>query len=164
MFTKEDIKNDPRFYIDRLFNNQRGQRYTVEDVKIGSILRYWNGHIMSLSDTMVYSFLDGSKEGKSKYKLYCEFCNSPRRTATNYSQLMEDLERNDYDIMKGAIVIDEHNFILDGQHRACILLKNYGPFHRIPVVRCDMGWKLCKRLKFNYLLYLPINWAKLILK
>lgn len=115
---------------------------------------------MSLSDTKVYPFLEGTIDGKQKYKQYCDYCNSSRRSAEIFTQLKNDIETNDYDIKKGAIVIDEHNFILDGQHRSCILLHKYGPFHKVQVVQYDMGRHLGKRMRLKYFLHYPINWSK----
>lgn len=154
MFNAEDLHNDTRFYIDernvqRLLANGGGQKYTTIFVGVGSIMRSLDGKITSLYCTDVYAYLQGTEEGKKKYEDYCKLCNVSFRTEQNYADLITEIDKTEYDIKKGAIVIDENNFILDGQHRACILLKKYGPFYKVEVVkmyfRTYYSWKFkCK--------------------
>lgn len=157
MFTKEDLKSDPRFYIDdfnldRMFANGGGLRYEIIFVRVGRILRQLDGRILTLYDTDVYPYLKGTIKGLKLYEKYCARCNTDRRTLENYSKLVEHLSKEEYDIKKGAIVIDEQNFILDGQHRACVLLYKHGPFYKIPVVRCYFRQTIGLRRRIHLLI------------
>lgn len=160
MFTIEDIKKDPRFFIDdfntnRLFGDGAllGREYEVVFVKIGSILRSLDGKTTSLYDTDVYSFLLGTEKGKQKYKSYCDRCHASFRNEENYKKLIDEMLMHDYDITKGAIVIDENNFILDGQHRACITLFRYGPYHKVQVLKCFSGRRLGRKKRIELYYY-----------
>ncbi len=155
MSVVDDVKIDQRFYIDdanfeRLFSSyQKCYKYNIEYVRVGSILRFLDNKITCLYDTDVYPYIKDSKKGSLRYKKYCNRCNVNFRTPEKFQLLLEELRNNEYDIRKGAIVVDEQNFILDGQHRLCFILYKYGPFHKIPVVKVSFREyvRLRKRLR-----------------
>ena len=154
----ENFNNDPRFYVDefntnRILTNAHGVGYSVVFVPVGSILRELEGKITSLYDTHVYPYLLGTDDGRQKYSYYCNTYPSSFRNETNYLKLLEDMKAQEYDIKKGAIVIEEHNFILDGQHRACITLYKYGPFYKVQVVKCFFGTHYGKKRRIKYEYY-----------
>ncbi|WP_405332245.1 hypothetical protein [Fibrobacter sp.] len=98
-------------------------------------LAYRGKGIVNLCDTYVFAYLNDKESGLQKYQEYCKICNVSFRNETEFNKLIYSLSVNDYDISKGAICIDQNNLILEGQHRACILLKKYGPHHKISVVK-----------------------------
>ena len=139
---KEQLEMDERFYIDKQnlerLTSRRIKKYEVVEIEIGRILRdlgYRNEGIVNLKNTYVYAYLTDEKGGKEKYQEYCKICNVAFRNSEEYDKLINSLLKNDYDIRKGAICVDSNNLIIEGQHRACILLKKRGPLYKIPVVK-----------------------------
>ncbi|MBR1922831.1 MAG: hypothetical protein IJ838_03675 [Paludibacteraceae bacterium] len=171
MYEISDIKNDSRFYIDdynlnRLFVREKfgRERYEVIDIQVGFILRRLEGKISTLYDTDVYSFLAGTKEGIQRYNDYCEKYPIMHKNADRYYSLVTKLQTVDYDIKKGAIVIDENNFILDGMHRSCITLNKYGPFHKVKVVKCISGNRYGKKYRLKIMYYKSAALVKCLLE
>lgn len=169
MFTIDDIRNDSRFYIDernlnRLFANGGGQEYRVQFVRVGSILRSLEGKVTTLYDTDVYPFLSGSDVGEKQYTKYCEKYPIMQKNGERYKRLITEMQCSDYDIMKGAIVIDENNFILDGLHRSCITLKKYGPYHKVQVVKCFSGRHYGKKYRLKLVCYKTQAYLKCLIE
>lgn len=141
MVSKNEILNDPRFYLDEWnlnrFFSDKIEKYEVVEVEVGSIIRELNGKIMTLSETDVFHYLDGSEEDKINYEKYCqEYCaGNDNRGTRQFNNLISTFDSVDYDIKKGAICIDQFGVILEGQHRSCILLKKYGSHYKVKVVR-----------------------------
>lgn len=138
----ETFKCDKRFYIDSRnmdrLTTKKIKKYKIEKIMIGKILRdlsYRKKGIVNLNDTFVYAYLNGDEKGLRKYQEYCQICNVNFRSKNEYDKLIKELSLNNYDILKGAICVDYNNLILEGQHRACIILKKYGPRYKIPVVK-----------------------------
>ena len=136
-----DLKDDCRFYIDdrninRLLRD-KVYKYRVIEIPVGGILRKQEvtGRIISLYDTKVYQYLKDTPEGRKAYQEYVDLCNVSFRSFDNYDKLRTEIKNCGYDIMKGAIVIDQDCLILDGQHRSCLLLKKYGPQFKVKVVQ-----------------------------
>lgn len=141
--TKEELVNDNRFYIDerninRLIMDHPIKSYCLKSIKVGMILRkhsYCNS-VVPLCKTNVYKYLNGGEEGKKAYEEFKRICNySPLRSEEIFNNLIEQIESSDYDIQKGAIVVDQYNLVLDGMHRSSILLHKYGANHKIQVVQ-----------------------------
>ena len=141
--TKEDLEKDERFYIDerninRLLNEHSVKSYRVKYIKVGMILREYShcNSIVPLYQTNVYKYLEGGEEGKKAYEEFKKICNySPLRSEEIYNNLIQQIDNSDYDLKKGAIIVDQYNLILDGMHRGSILLHKYGVNHRIQVVQ-----------------------------
>ena len=159
---KKELCNDKRFYVDqrnldRLMNGAYYDGYSVNDIKVGDILRYWQGYIYSLYETRVFSYLNNTAEGRKKYKEYVDICgNVSFRSERQYEILIEEIRKNPYDIKKGAIFINQYNFILEGQHRCCILLKSYGPDYKIKVVRLNQHMNSTTIRHMRFLIKLQI--------
>ena len=141
--TREELIKDKRFYIDdrninRLLNDHSVKEYRVKYIKVGMILRKISNcnSIVPLCQTYVYKYLEGGEEGKKAYEEFRKICNySPLRSEEIYNKLIKQIDDSDYDLKKGAIVVDQYNLILDGMHRSSILLRKYGANHRIQVVQ-----------------------------
>ena len=145
----EQFKKDERFFIDKRnmerLTVHKIMKYDVLSIEIGKILRdlsYRGGGIVNLCDTYVYAYLDDEKNGGQKYQEYCNICNVSFRSKGEFDRLISNLSVNGYDISKGAICIDQNNLILEGQHRACIILKKYGAHYKIPVVKISYREKI----------------------
>lgn len=157
MVSKEQIVEDSRFFIDE-FNlnriyNEKLQSYSVEKISVGRILRQYGKKIMPLYETDVYKFLSQSEKSIVAYRQYCDNIGMERRSIANYNSLIEQIKADGYDILKGAIFINQHNLILEGQHRSCILLQQYGPSYCIDVVR----------FVYSERFFRPRFWARLLL-
>lgn len=143
IITKDTIKNDDRFFIDerninRLFMDYPIIDYRVKKIKVGLIIRklYHCERIVTLDKTYVYKYLEGGEQGKQAYEEFKRICNySPLRSEAIFDNLVNQIAQCDYNIKKGAIVIDQNNLILDGMHRSCILLHKYGANQKIDVVQ-----------------------------
>ncbi len=167
MVTKEAIKADDRFYIDD-WNLERITKrkiisYRVETIPVGNIWRLIEGKIIPLRETDVYKYLDGDEIARKKYEAYCnsELCQgNDARSVRAYESLISLLRSEMYDMERGAIFVDQLNIILEGQHRSCILLKEFGPDYRIPVVKVQYeGLYIRTRLKkiIAYIKYWRVN-------
>lgn len=143
MVTKEDLQNDDRFYIDewnldKFVAHKKIRKYRIKYIQLGSILRNLNKEIYELSKTDVYRYLEQDVVTEKDYEQYRRLCSGDdyiHHTLKSFQDLQEQLENTEYDIKKGAVVIDQFRCIIDGQHRSCILLKKYGPAYEIPVVQ-----------------------------
>ena len=141
--TKDELKQDDSFFIDdrninRLLNDHPVRKYRIKYIKVGMILRKLSQEfrVVPLCYTNVYRYLEGGEEGKKAYDEFIKICNySPLRSEEIYNNLIQQIENADYDIKRGAIVVDQYNLILDGMHRSSILLHKYGANHRIQVVQ-----------------------------
>ena len=154
MVSIEQLRNDNRFYIDD-FNLNRIYKhnivkYTVKKINIGSIIRIYRGKIIELYQTDVYKYLSGKDDDKVSYDSYCERINMSRRSPEEYDKLISVFKKTPYDIKKGAVVVDNNNVILEGQHRCCIMLKMFGPDYVIDVVQ------LIKKKPYSPLVYLRL--------
>lgn len=152
MVTTEMLKQDNRFHIDdfnldRLVSSNEIIRYEVSEIEVGKILMSTAGKITSLQDTVVYKYLDDHAGFTQDYQDYCSKygARNKQRTLENYDLLIRDFSDDVYDLQKGAIVINQFNLVVDGQHRSCILLKRYGPKYKIKVVKIWIrGGGICR--------------------
>lgn len=157
--TEEDLEKDSSFYIDdrnikRLLCDMV-YKYRVIEIPIGDIVRKQEvtGRIISLYDTKVFQYLKNTPEGRSAYQEYVDLCNVSFRSFENYDKLRMEIKDSGYDIMKGAIVIDQDFLILDGQHRCCLLLERFGPQYNVRVVQLfynKFRYSLLRRLKLYF--------------
>lgn len=166
MVTKEEILSDDRFTVntqvpDRLFK-EKIKKIEVVEVPLGKLLCYYGEGILFLKETDIFHYLDDDEDGKKMYEHYCEKYRSSFRTIANYKALIDEMNTFEYDIKKGAIVINQLGIILDGQHRCSILLKKYGAQHRISVVKfhynnhlLGLRWLIIKKKLFE------VYWKKL---
>lgn len=139
MVERKQLVEDSRFFLDE-FNLDRIYRenikaYEIIEMPVGNVLRQYKKKIMPLYETDVYRFLSRSKKSEEAYQQYCDNIGMKRRSIESYFALIDAIKKNGYDIYQGAIVVDQHNLILEGQHRCCILLKLFGAAYKIKVVR-----------------------------
>ncbi|RBP97471.1 hypothetical protein CRD60_06820 [Bifidobacterium aemilianum] len=142
---EQKMVDDTRFYIDdanmRYLATLRIKAYELGTIRLGDILRDYADGLYTLDHTVVYRILENpdNEELQSEYRLYCSKkrnqLGTDDRNLESLLALEASLSQMPYDIHKGAIVVDQHHIILEGQHRSCVLLKLYGPDHTIPVVK-----------------------------
>lgn len=154
MVTLQQLKNDKRFYIDdynlkRIFKYHKFLFYHLTTIKVGKILRSLDDseEVVPLSETLVYKYLIG-EESDDSYKEYCQSHLTPYRSIDYFKKLIVNIRQEGYDIQKGAIFVDQHNIVVEGQHRCCILLKEFGPEYKIKVIRLFILQK--PNIKFLY--------------
>jgi hypothetical protein len=156
MVSMEMLKNDSRFYIDD-FNLKRIYSkkiisYSIKKIKVGDIIRYYEGKMYSLHNSVVYKFLESDMKDVELYRKYCEKnSENPNRTLEAFQCLVYKLTQEKYDITKGAIFIDNFNIIMEGQHRSCFLMWKYGPEYEVDVVKIKMRFRV--RTTIKYILY-----------
>ena len=137
------LKNDKRFYIDKWnfdrITEKEILRYKYVEIPVGRIRRYFNSKVFSLKKTDSYIFLDNlnDKDSRQKYIEYCQkYCaDNNKRGVKYFEELIDKFKTDNYDPKKGVIVVNQNYFIVEGQHRSCILLKKYGPRKKINVLK-----------------------------
>lgn len=139
MVTKEQILEDSRFHIntqlpDRLFYTPI-KKVDIINVRMGDLLCYYGDTIQYIKETSIYKYLDGESDSLARYEMYCKKYPNSFRTVETYKSLINQMSTFEYDIKKGAIVINQLGIIIDGQHRCSILQKKYGEDYSIKVVR-----------------------------
>lgn len=164
MITKKELKDDSSFYIDE-WNLDRilGRpivKYKVEEIPLRKIWRVIDKKLLPLQETDIYKYIDGDENAIKNYKKYCkDHCKgNPKRGIIEFNELIRKFSKELYDPMKGAIVVDQLNFIVEGNHRCCILLKKYGPKYKVKVVKLTYkNLYIISRLK---LLFAKIKYAR----
>lgn len=133
------LLKDPRFefdddYVYRSMEFARFSDYEVAEVRLGDIRRVWfDLRSYRLDECSPYKYLNGDVEA---YERYCS--ENSRRSRFQMSRERFDAlcaSMTEFDGRHLPLVFGPNNIILDGQHRCCILLKRFGPDHRIPVIR-----------------------------
>lgn len=133
------LLDDPRFelddeYVYRAMEFAVIRQYEVAEVRLGDIRRVWfDLRAYRLDECSPYRYLNGDKE---TYERYCR--ENSRRSRFQMSCERFDALRasmSEFDDRHLPLVFGPNNIILDGQHRCCILLKKFGPDHRIRVIR-----------------------------
>ena len=84
--------------------------------------------------------INTSGGGTSEKIVYEEYCASSTRKSENhtpesYDAIIRMIQREGYDIRKGAILIEQNGIIQDGFHRCCILLHLYGSNYKVKVLQ-----------------------------
>lgn len=83
-----------------------------------------------------YLFLQGNKEA---YLSYCKFKDTKEGADKHNMERFEELlfDFNHSQQIKKYIVVNRKNEILDGLHRACLLLHKYGPDYKIHILKLE---------------------------
>ena len=158
----DDIKKEKGFFVDdrnlnRLFRSPI-ESYSVISFFVGDILRVTDDkyqRVVSLYDTPVYNFLNDTQEGVNQYRQYCDHYRVSFRTEQCFNHLIEEMSSSDYDVKKGILVIDQYGVIADGQHRACILLKKYGPYYKVNVLRIVWKQNFIEKFRSHLKMFFP---------
>jgi hypothetical protein len=153
-----EIRLDERFRIAAAAGRQTAisQRkildYEVTNIRLGDIRRNFHDEGPLLNQTRPYKYM---MTGDTQFYVDYIYVNNPsdsdfwetrdpdsvlKDELSRIDRLAANMEKNGYDPQKGIIVVrNPDNEILDGQHRACWLLKKYGPDKTIPVLRLTLA-------------------------
>ena len=143
---RHELENDSRFTIyseamDSLFRTHKIYSWNLKKIAVGKIRRYKNKKLSLLTDTDNYRYLC-NPESEDNIAAYQKYCNdnsnlkdNAKRSEEVFKGLINTFSSESYDPQKGIIVVDQYNCILDGLHRSCILLKQFGPAHEITVLQ-----------------------------
>ena len=117
-----------------------GDCFSFEHIKLKDIKRRWERKLSSLTECSPYKFLQ--TRDKKIYQEYVQKHIDRGSVSENciwsvdrFIQLEKDILKKGYDPTCSVIVIDQDNVVIDGQHRAIILLYHYGKDYEIPIVR-----------------------------
>ena len=130
---------NPRFELDaeffyRVLESRSLTSYEVVRLRLGDIRRKTNdGDVVPLSACAPYRYLCGDMVG------YDDYCRSNLRL-TGFAMSVPRFEAlrvsmRSYDPRRMPVVSGAGNVVIDGQHRCCILLAEFGPDHEIDVLR-----------------------------
>jgi len=136
----DTLVSDERFDLDadfvyKILEWQRDKlsEYLFTKTSISEIKRRWFHDFIPLHDLAPYRYLDGDTNTYDEYCAYHIKHNLSSMTRERYDTLIASFKQNGFDQRK-AIVITQDNVILDGQHRLCILLKQFGDQYQVPTV------------------------------
>ncbi len=151
LIIQEQFSKDSRFYVNEKDTERIFQapiyKYKICRVKLSYIKKGIKGKIISLYETESYKFLNG-EINEEQYEKYCknETHEYENHSKDSFDGLINKFKQ--YDLKDMAIVVDQFGLIRDGQHRASILLKKYGPNYEIDVVKVYYkGLHIKKRIK-----------------
>lgn len=163
------MEDDNKYYINpetfQYITKQPIRKYYLCRLKIMDIYRVINNKVQFLDETDVYKYIKSNRDEHAR-KAYIKYCkknnmDNSLRSPELCNELCNEFVYNKYDIKKGIIVVDQYNRIIDGQHRCCILLQQYGGAYEITVLKLwykKMGItaplshiKYCIRKKFRHL-------------
>ncbi len=139
MLDNKSILNDKRFYIDernyeRVLSGSAIYHYKFKSLKLKKLKLNYGGQKRILTKVSAYEYLLGNTDA---YEEYCTVdCNNAMfRSKEEYDRLINSFDNYNYDPRRGIVIIDQHNYICDGQHRCCIMLNRYGGDYKIQVLK-----------------------------
>lgn len=176
MITIEELTNNKLWYISPseakdLAANGNLLSYEFCNIELDKIRRFVRKKrkFIKLEETVNYRFLSNqnSKQALDEYIKYCNETNtiteyhSPENFITLYKKILKD----GYNPKKGVIIIDQHNAICDGLHRACSLLYiNKNKKIRIQVLKVKVKTSRLHKLSFLIPMYKIFNYCRKKLK
>ena len=109
--------------------------YRIDFVKLKDIKREWLGKYYSLDELSPYKYLEGG--GIDRYQNYCKVNKELHgfdMSKERFDNLIHSIEDKSFDSMYLPI-LNQDNVIIDGQHRLCYYLKNYGEEYPVKVLK-----------------------------
>ena len=137
------LLEDPRFDLDYEFFYRTLEArpifgYEVVEIELGEIRRLWyDARVYPLSRCAPFRYLGGDGVGYDDYCRTNEDWTGYRMSRERFDALIGEMET--FDERKMPVVVGRRNIIQDGQHRSSILLRRFGPHHRIKVLRIHDG-------------------------
>ena len=157
---ENELYNNDNFKIDkdvmgRIFVNKI-RKIRIKRIKLKSIKKGLGNKIVFLQDTDVYKFLN-NKIDENEYNEYLimHSRNDENHSISIFNKLKHDF--TDYNLKNGAIIVDNYNILIDGQHRSCLLLNKYGKEYSIKVIKIyyyGLHLKTLCKVIICYFLYL----------
>ena len=112
----------------------------IIQIPLKDLRREWQGKLYPLDEISQYKYL----QTKDK-KIYEDYIQKHidlgilpadyDKSTEKFDALIKSMDENGYDPSKCVIVLNRDNVLLDGQHRACVLLYKYGGDYEITAVR-----------------------------
>ena len=136
----EALLHEDRFELDeefacRTLETLRIRSYEYTTVRLRDIKSLWyDGSVFPLAESAPYRYLCGDTAVYDEYCRYYEEHNLFPVSRKRFDGLIRSMEEKGFDPRK-AIVLRQDNTLLDGQHRLCCLLKQYGGDFEVPAVR-----------------------------
>ena len=158
----EEITNNDKWYItpfdaQNLVKDEKLYSYEFCDIEVGKILRWKNKKFTTLKETVNYRFLS-NQNSKNCIDEYIKSCkeptnleDNPNRSSETFITLYNNILKEGYDPKKGVVIIDQYNSIVNGLHRACVMLFIHGEDFKIPVLKINI--RSSKRMFFANLIY-----------
>jgi hypothetical protein len=109
----------------------------------------WRAH--KIYNSPSFAYLEGDEKS---YEDYCQFMDKLGMNPANHSieKYRTLIKRIESGREHNLIVVNFKNEIIDGQHRACLMLKRFGPDHKVRVLRVFSPEEKWARYGFwNYL-------------
>lgn len=112
------------------------EKYEIVEMPLKDIKReYFDGTIKTLQECEPYLYLNGDVDTYKKYVEFQEKHKLPHMSLSRFDKLINSIKKNGYN-KKYPIIIGRYNYVWDGQHRACILMKLHGEDYRVKVIKC----------------------------
>ena len=164
IMTEDELQNSKDFFVDaynaRHLAKLQITGYKITSIKVKNIIRYYDDEVSTLYNTDVYRYLSTDQKYDEAYNVYIRKYpagDHPGRSLADFKKLIKSLDEQGYDIHKGAIFINEYGMILEGQHRCCYYLYNYGPEYELKVVKLYRKFKWKRFIGFSlYRLIWPL--------
>lgn len=147
------IERDARFTVDeeafeRIRKLKFVYRYTVETVELSSLKHNIKDTIFPIRETPVYQYIRYRKT--EDYLIYIKNNTlfSEQKSVQKFDGLINKLKNASYDPKCGIVVVNRDGIIIDGLHRSCILLEQFGEDAHIPVLKLYYpGFGIKRRIK-----------------
>ncbi len=112
----------------------------IVHVPLKDLRREWDGKLYDLTECSQFKYLQ--TKDKSIYENYIQkhidrgiLPADADKSTSKFDALIKSMDETGYDPSKCVIVLRRDNVLLDGQHRACILLDKYGGDYKITAIR-----------------------------
>lgn len=178
MITIEELTNNKLWYVSPceakdLVANGNLLSYEFCNIELDKIRRFVRKKrkFIKLEETVNFKFLanQGSKQAISEYIKYCKdpdnLVDNPNRSPENFINLYKKILQEGYNPKKGVVIIDQHNAICDGLHRACSLLYiNKNKEIKIQVLKVKVKTSRLHKLSFLIPVYKIFDYFRKKLK
>lgn len=128
----ENIDFDPEYFYWALDN--RLLTYKYEEIPFKKIMYSDHGIRIPFIENAPYRYLKGDVEGYKKYCEYHEKHGLPLMSIERFEKLRASIQKNGYD-ERHIIIVNDHNDLMDGQHRACCLCEQMGEDASVRVLK-----------------------------
>ena len=157
-YSPEKLWNDTRFNLDDEFvyfslELKKIARYELINLPLRDIRRQWLRKPIRLKDCLPYKYLVTGDP-----KIYDEYCKLNKRyynldimSQERFDTLIQSMEENTFD-ERNVIVVNQHNVLLDGQHRCCYMLYKYGEECTVPALRIYLADELSLKSRVRRML------------
>ena len=133
----ENIVQRNGMYIDpivfyNVFVTRRVNGCSIETVALGDINEYEELKInsrMQFLNVDKHAYKERSKGTRARQL---------HQTEESFNKLIDSFNRRGYDYKISPILINKGNFLIDGRHRMCILMKKYDKNHKIKVLKVNI--------------------------